>query len=162
MKKILFLVLLMVFALQPLLADDASYSFTCEELYQLGRQEAPKWSKGWFRAGLCIALTSTVIGAGVGLENDPEGGLLLGYAVGAGIGVGLSIVLPLMMTPRSSIERYESAEANKCYTDGHLRKTRATNTGASLLGGILGGPIAPAGILGVLVVGGLASLLGQI
>ena len=156
MKKLLLLVLIVVFALPPLLADEASYSFTCEDLYQQGRNNAPKWSKGWFTAGFCITLATTTIGLGVSIESDD---LLAGFLVGAGTGMGVSILLPLALTKRPSYETFD-AEDNKCYNDGYLCKVRATNTGASFLGSLLGGPAAPVGLAAALAAVLLEALLG--
>jgi hypothetical protein len=156
MKKIFFLILLMVFVLPPLLADEARY-FTCEELSQLGRQEAPTWSKRWFWAGCCITFVSTLLGTAVGLEGEEDDNLLTGFLAGAGVGAGISILLPLILTSPPSYQRTESAEFNKCYNDGYLRKARATNTGASFLGSLLGGPAVPVFAIGAIFVwlGGL-------
>jgi hypothetical protein len=68
---------------------------------------------------------------------------LVGVAVGAGIGLGVSIVLPLMFTQRKSFNLFENPEANECYNNGYYRKTRATNTTASIVGDILGVPATP-------------------
>jgi hypothetical protein len=161
MKKLLLLVLLMVFTLSPLLADEESYSFACEELYQRGKQSAPKWSKRWFYAGLGISLASTLIGTAIGLESEEDSDILVGLLGGAGVGMGISILLPLMITLPPSNAQLWNEESNKCYADGYLCKARATNTVSSFTGALLGAPLAPVGMV-VGLTAGLLDAVGQL
>ena len=111
--------------------------------------------------GLWHCVRKHIYGTAAGFEGEEDAAILTGFIAGAGVGVGISILLPLMLTLPSSYQRTENEEFNKCYTDGYLRNARATNTGASFLGGLLGGPLGGI-VIPVFTIGALVVLLGSL
>jgi hypothetical protein len=161
MKKSISLILIMVAVLSPIMADESSGFFDCEELYQQGSSNAQRSCTGsgwWALSGFLITSASTLIAIGsiddtwAANSDDPLKDLFTRAMVGTGIGLGFSMLLPAMIpaSPPSTVP-YENAEAIKCYTDGYMHRARTKNLTASFLGS-LGGASATA-VAGAIIIG---------
>ena len=139
---------------------DCAASFSLGE-YDANRDAERRPSGRWLTAGWGITSALGVIGFMMAIEeeNDP---IFLYSAIGAGVGLGISILAPMAIVPNPFVMPDESDVDLDCYLRGYTKTARTQNTGAAIVGSLLGvGTVAVVGvsIAAVAVVGGIILII---